>query len=68
MIGQKENIGLAVGTGDDQKVEIGNPTSTEAKAEIENKTGNLKKKVSLCEILRHAELMLSPRPILSVKD
>ena len=49
MIGQKENIGLAAGTGDDQKAVIGNPTSTEAKAERENKTGSQKKKVCLCE-------------------
>lgn len=49
MIDQKENIGLVVGTGDDQKAVIGNPTSTEAKAEREIKTGSQKKKVCLCE-------------------
>lgn len=49
MIDQKENIGLAAGTGDDQKAGSGNPTSTEAKAERENKIGSQKKKVCLCE-------------------
>lgn len=47
MIDQKGNTGLAAGTGDGQKAEIGNPTSTEAKAERENKTGSQKKKVCL---------------------
>lgn len=47
MIDQKENTGLVVGTGDGQKVGIGNPISTEAKAERENKTGSQKKKVCL---------------------
>lgn len=49
MIDQKGNIGLAAGTGDGQKAVIGNLTSTEAKAERENKTGSQKKKVCLCE-------------------
>lgn len=49
MIDQKENIGLAAGTGGDQKAVIGNLISTEAKAERENKTGSQKKKVRLCE-------------------
>lgn len=47
MIDQKGNTGLVVGTGDGQKAGIGNPTSTEAKAERENKTGSQKKKVRL---------------------
>lgn len=44
MIDQKENIGLAAGTGGDQKAVIGNLISTEAKAERENKTGSQRKK------------------------
>lgn len=47
MIDQKENTGLVVGTGDGQRAGIENPTSTEAKAERENKTGSQKKKVCL---------------------
>lgn len=46
MIGQTENIDHVAGTKGGQRVGIGNLTSTEAKAESENKIGNLRKKVS----------------------
>lgn len=59
MIDQKENTGLAAGIGDDRRVVIGNRTSTEAKAEIENKTGNLKKKVSWYGALRQSGTSLT---------
>lgn len=47
MIDQKGNTGLVVETGDGQKAGTENPTSTEVKAESENKTGSQKKKVCL---------------------
>lgn len=47
-IGQTENTDLVAGTDGGQRVGIGNLTSTEAKAETENKTGNLRRKVSSC--------------------
>lgn len=48
MKGQTENTDHGAETEGGQRAGIGNLTSTEAKAETENKTGNLRKKVSLC--------------------
>lgn len=46
MIDQTESTDHAAGTEGGQRVGIVNLTSTEAKAESENKTGNLRRKVS----------------------
>lgn len=56
---QTESTDHAAGTEGGQRVGIVNLTSTEAKAENENKTGNLRRKVSSQGVIRRGALQMS---------